>query len=64
MNNSGSSPTPFRADPENRTTPGAQRFVWIYALPKDAGGAHLFRFFVDDSAAVYGVLRVVYADHR
>ncbi len=55
-------PDAFRADPANRLTPGGPEFVWTLIMPADDGRVFVFRFIVDDSAAQYGLLQLVYAD--
>ena len=55
-------PDAFRADPANRLTPGGPQFLWTLAMSADDGRLLAFRFIVDDSPALYGVLRLVYAD--
>jgi hypothetical protein len=57
----GEVPDSFRADPANRPGPSSPyyHFSWIF---EDAGRYRNLFVVVDDSTAVYGVLRIVYAD--
>ncbi len=52
----------YRADPANRTAAGSACFWWQLIFAGDDGRVRAFRCAVDDSGAVFGVLRVVYAD--
>jgi hypothetical protein len=57
----------FRNEPGARLTPDSSRFRYFRLFYDDPdhggdGSLHLFRFVVDDSSAVVGVLRVIYAD--
>jgi hypothetical protein len=51
-------PDAFRLDPLNRSGP---HFAFLRVF-RDAGRLRLLRLMVDDSPAVFSVLRVVYAD--
>ncbi len=51
-------PDAYRTDPDNRQ---GNLFAFLHAF-LDAGRYRIFRALVDDSSAVYGVLRIVYAD--
>lgn len=54
-------PDAFRADPANRPGPSSPFYHFTYHF---RDGSRWWKLFVvvDDSAAAYGVLRVVYAD--
>lgn len=51
----------FRSDPANRPDPASPFYHFTYLF---TDGDRLWKLFVvvDDSTAVYGVLRIVYAD--
>jgi hypothetical protein len=55
-------PNAYRADPTNRVGPGSSCFWWHLIFAGDDGRVRTFRCAVDDSAATYGVLCIVYAD--
>ena len=52
----------LRSEPSARYPGDASLFVFRHIF-RDAGRTYTARFVVDDSAAAYGVLRVVYADY-
>jgi hypothetical protein len=51
----------LRLEPSARY-PGSSSLFTFRHVFRDGGRTYIARFIVDDSAAVYGVLRVVYAD--
>jgi hypothetical protein len=51
----------FRSEPSARYPGNSSLFTFRYIF-RDAGRIYTARFVVDDSTAVYGILRVVYAD--
>jgi hypothetical protein len=51
----------LRSEPSARYPGDASLFVFRHIF-RDGGRTYTARFVVDDSAAAYGVLRVVYAD--
>jgi hypothetical protein len=51
----------LRSEPSGRHPGNSSLFTFRYIF-RDGGRIYNFRFVVDDSAAVYGVFRVVYAD--
>jgi hypothetical protein len=56
----------FRADPDNRLSPGSP-CLWYRHLLHDREGdgcVHCLEFVVEDGSAQYGILRIRYAEHR
>ncbi len=51
----------FRSEPSARHPGNSSLFTYSHVF-RDGGRTYVARFLVDDSAAVYGVLRVVYAN--
>jgi hypothetical protein len=51
----------LRSEPANRHPGNSSLFTFHYIF-RDGGRTYTARFVVDDSAAAYGVLRVIYAD--
>jgi hypothetical protein len=51
----------IRSDPSARHPQNSSLFFFTYIF-RDGGRTYVARFLVDDSAAAYGVLTVVYAD--
>jgi hypothetical protein len=51
----------LRSEPSGRHPSNSSLFIFRHIF-RDGGRLYVARFVVDDSAAVYGVLRVVYAD--
>jgi hypothetical protein len=51
----------LRSEPSGRLSGQASLFSFRHIF-RDGGQTYIARFVVDDSAAAYGVLRVVYAD--
>jgi hypothetical protein len=54
-------PDSLRLNPAGSLGPGSPLF-WFHHIFTDTGRLRTVSFVVDDSGAVYGVLRVVYAD--
>jgi hypothetical protein len=54
-------PDSFRTDPTNRPDPSSPFYHFTYLFKDGSRWCRLF-VVVDDSAAAYGVLRIVYAD--
>jgi hypothetical protein len=52
----------LRAEEHRRAGGGSTRFFFDALIWDEDGSFHHFRFVVDDAAAEYGVLRIVYAD--
>lgn len=52
----------YRNDPAHRCSPGSQHFEVKYLFVVSAGRLRHFRFVVSDQDAVYGVLRVRFAE--
>jgi hypothetical protein len=56
----------YRNDHANRVAAGTS-FLWYRILLRDTDGdskLHSVELVVDDSAAAYGILRVVYGEHK
>ena len=52
----------YRGDASRRLSPGSEHFSFDLLLLSESGEFRHFRFVVSDASAVYGVLRLVYAD--
>lgn len=52
----------FRNDPERRLALGSDYFWFVLIFQGDGGRLRQFRFVVNDAAAQYGILRVVFVD--
>jgi hypothetical protein len=52
----------FRADETRRCSPGSSHFEVTYIMQDSTHRLRCFRFIVSDAAAVYGILRVRFAE--